>query len=99
MVVVKPALKVVLADHATALRRHAEVVLHKAHAVIDKNAAKETLMVQRLIDSTNEMTGPMTGPTIAAMTGPRIAPMSEAWTEPTIAARAATSCLVTSTPS
>ena len=98
MVGAKPALKVALADHAMALRPHAEVALHKAHAVIDKSAAKEALMDHRLTDSMTAMTGPMTGPMIAAMTGPKIAPMTAAWTGPTIAARAATNFPVTSTP-
>jgi hypothetical protein len=94
MVGAKPALKVALADHAMALRPHAVVALHKAHAVIDKSAAKEALMDHRLTDSMTAMTGPM----IAAMTGPKIAPMTAAWTGPTIAARAATNFPVTSTP-
>jgi hypothetical protein len=95
VVVVKLALKVGLAVRAMVLRRHAVVALHKALAVIVKSAAKEALMDHHLTDSMIATTGRM----IAAMTDPKIAPMTAAWTEPTIEARAATSCPVTSIPS
>lgn len=85
MVVVRLALRAALAVRAMALRHHAGVALHKAPVAIDKNVAKEALMVQ-------DLTGSMT-----AMTGPKIAPMTAAWTGPTIADRAATSYHATST--
>jgi acyl-CoA reductase-like NAD-dependent aldehyde dehydrogenase len=99
VVVVKLALKVGLAVRAMVLRRHAVVALHKALAVIVKSAAKEALMDHHLTDSMIATTGRTTGRMIAAMTDPKIAPMTAAWTEPTIEARAATSCPVTSIPS
>ena len=99
MVEAKHALKVDLAARAMALRHHAEAALHKALAVIVKSAAKEALMDHHLTDSMIATTGRTTGRMIAAMTDPKIAPMTAAWTEPTIEARAATSCPVTSIPS